>query len=435
MRLVALVSFVMLWPWPTALAQSPIAPAEPPPLHLADAVAWAREHHPALASGSARIAAAQQAPEMARSLMPPMLDATIWQWPVTSINPADANMYMFMIEQELPGRGKRQLRAATAAREVGRMTADAAVREQAVVSGIRQAYAALRATLLEIGATRDAAAAARDLIHATEASYASGNGMQSSVVRAALAETALTERLAMLDADAEMRRLALNGAMGREPTTPIGALDADPPVPFVPTLAALLEEAAAVHPELGAARAEVATSDVALEAARAEGKPDWVIQGGYMLMPGEAGAWTARVGLTWPTAPWAKKRLSAASREAEARILAAQADLEAARLQIARMVGESRASLVGALARLAILRDTMRPQSEHLLEATRLAFAAGRIPLSEVLDAQKMQLQTEVDIARTTGDADIAWAALEAAVGSDLRPAFPIASPPNGGKE
>ena len=109
MRLVALVSFVMLWPWPTALAQSPIAPAEPPPLHLADAVAWAREHHPALASGSARIAAAQQAPEMARSLMPPMLDATIWQWPVTSINPADANMYMFMIEQELPGRGKRQL--------------------------------------------------------------------------------------------------------------------------------------------------------------------------------------------------------------------------------------------------------------------------------------------------------------------------------------
>jgi outer membrane protein TolC len=99
------------------------------------------------------------------------------------------------------------------------------------------------------------------------------------------------------------------------------------------------------------------------------------------------------------------------------------------------MVGESRASLVGALARLAILRDTMRPQSEHLLEATRLAFAAGRIPLSEVLDAQKMQLQTEVDIARTTGDADIAWAALEAAVGSDLRPAFPIASPPNGGKE
>ena len=85
------------------------------------------------------------------------------------------------------------------------------------------------------------------------------------------------------------------------------------------------------------------------------------------------------------------------------------------------MVGESLASLVGALSRLAILRDTMRPQSAHLLEATRLAFAAGKVPLSEVVDVQKMRLKTEVDIARATGDADIAWAALESAVGRDLR--------------
>jgi len=422
MRVAALLSVVVLWSGSTVLAQGPVSPVEPPPLHLTDAVAWARQHHPALASGAARIAAAHQAPEMARSLMPPMVDATIWQWPVTSINPADANMYMFMIEQELPGRGKRQLRAAAAEREVGRITAETVVREQVVASGVRQAYAALRATLLEIGATHEAAQAARDLVQATEASYASGSGMQSSVVRAALAETELTERLAMLEADAAMRRLALNGAMGRDLATPIGELDADLPVPIVPSLAALLEEAAAVHPELGAARAEIATSDAALEAARAEGRPDWVIQGGYMLMPGEAGAWTARVGLTWPTAPWAKKRLSAATREAEARVLAAQADLEANRLQIARMVGESRASLVGTLARLAVLRDTMRPQSAHLVEATRLAFAAGKVPLSEVVDVQKMRLQTEVDIARATGDADIAWAALESAVGRDLRP-------------
>ena len=85
MRRVALVSIVILWSGSSVLGQSPV---EPPPLHLADAVAWARDHHPSLAAASARIAAAQQAPAMARSLMPPMLDATIWQWPVTSINPA-----------------------------------------------------------------------------------------------------------------------------------------------------------------------------------------------------------------------------------------------------------------------------------------------------------------------------------------------------------
>ena len=245
--------------------------------------------------------------------------------------------------------------------------------------------------------------------------------MQSSVVRAALAETELTERLVMLQADADMRRVALNGAMGRAPSTPIGTLDDTPPFPIVPSLDLLIEEASAAHPELGMARAELASADAGLAVARAESKPDWVVQGGYMLMPGEAGAWTARVGLTWPTAPWAKKRLSAVTLDAQARILAAQADLDAGRQQIVRMIAEARASLAGMLARLDILRNTMRPQSGHLVEATRLAFASGKGPAHRGGGRQKMQLQTEVDIARTTGDADIAWAALEAAVGSDLR--------------
>jgi len=436
MRLSALVSIAILWSGPTALAQDPGAPeTAAPPLHLAEAITWARDHHPSLAAASARIAAARQGPAMARSLMPPMIDATIWQWPVTSINPDDVNMYMFMIEQELPGRGKRQLRAVAAEREVGRVTAAAAVRARSVVTGVLQAYAALRATEHELAVTREADTAARDLIRATEATYAAGSGMQSSVVRAALAETELAERLVMLQADAEMRRVALNGAMGRAPLTPIGALDDTPPFPIVPSLAVLIEEATAAHPELGMARAELASADAGLAVARAESKPDWVVQGGYMLMPGDAGAWTARVGLTWPSAPWAKKRLSAVTLDAQAQILAAQADLDGGRQQIVRMIAEARAALVGTLARLDLLRTTMRRQSAHLLEATRLAFASGKVPLTEVVDAQKMQLQTEVDIARATSDADIAWAALEAAVGSDLRSAFPIATPPNGGKE
>ena len=71
-------------------------------------------------------------------------------------------------------------------------------------------------------------------------------------------------------------------------------------------------------------------------ARKTEGKPDWVVQGGYMLMPGQAGAWTARVGVTWPSAPWAKKRVSASTAEADALAQAARSDLETSRQQIAR---------------------------------------------------------------------------------------------------
>jgi outer membrane protein TolC len=219
-----------------------------------------------------------------------------------------------------------------------------------------------------------------------------------------------------------MRRVTLNAAMGRAPDTPIGQLDNEAPFPVVPPLASLLDRASETHPEIGLIRADIAAADAGVAVAKAESKPDWVVQGGYMLMPGEAGAWTARVGLTWPGAPWAKKRLTAVTAEADARAQAARADLESTRQQIARMVAEARASLNGTLARLQILQDTMRPQAAQATEAARIAFAAGQVPLAEVIDAQKMQLQTEAQIARLSGDADIAWAALESVVGVDLRP-------------
>jgi outer membrane protein TolC len=407
---------------PAATVRAAPPPGADPPLHLADAIAWAREHHPVQAAAAARVAAARQAPEMARSLMPPMFDATIWQWPVTTINPANVNMYMFMLEQELPGKGKRDLRAAAAQREVDRMAADAAARSRDVVTRVMQAYASLQATEREIVATRANERSAADLVHATEAAYAAGRSMQSSVLRATLAETDLTERMAMLEADRDMRRVTLNASMGRALDTPIGVLDDDPPFTVVPPLTTLLERASETHPDLGVVRADIAAAEAGVSVARAEGKPDWVVQGGYMLMPGEAGAWTARVGLTWPGAPWAKKRFAAATAEAEARAQAARADLENARQQIARMVAEARATLAGTLARLQILERTMRPQAAQAVEASRIAFASGQVPLAEVVDAQKMQLQTEAQIARLSGDADIAWAALESVVGVDLRP-------------
>jgi outer membrane protein, heavy metal efflux system len=397
-------------------------PGDPPPLHLSDAVAWARAHHPSLASATARVKAAEQEPAMARSLMPPMLEAQIWQWPVTSINPADANMYMFMVQQDLPGRGKRALRAEAAERQVDVATAGVAVRERAVVTGVLAAYAALRATQREIDATRASKPAARDLVRATEVAYAAGRGMQAGVVRTALADTELTERIVMLDAEAARDRVALNVAMGRDPAAAIGPLDDTPPFPTVPALVELLDRASDLHPELAMGRAEVIQADAGLAVARTDRKPDWVVRGGYMLMPGGAGAWTASVGASWPTAPWARRRLSAATAEAQALADAAKADLEGTRQDIARRIADARATLAGVLSQLAVVRETMRPQTVHLVEASRLAFAAGQIPLAEVLDAEKMRLETEVQIARLSGQADLAWAELETAVGADLRP-------------
>jgi cobalt-zinc-cadmium efflux system outer membrane protein len=399
-------------------------PAPAPRLTLRDAVSAAVAGHPAIAAARARVEAAREGPAMASSLMPPMADAQIWQWPVTTINPANVNMYMFMLEQELPGRGKRALRVTAAQREVAVMTADERARERTVVVGVKQAYAALRGAQRTLAAARAVAPVLDHLTRTANASYAAGRLAQAMVVRAGIAETELAERLVMLETDVVMRKAALNGAIGRDPATPIGELDDEPPPTSVPPLESLLTQAVESHPELAMSRAAIDQADAMVAVAASERKPDWVLQGGYMLMPGEWGAVTARVGITWPTAPWAKKRLSALNAEAAARASGARADLAVARQDVNRMVAEARATLSGTLSRLAVLQNTMRPQAAHLLEASRIGFASGLVAFTEVLDAQKMQLDTETDIARLEGEADEQWAALEAAIGSDIpRPA------------
>ena len=54
--------------------------------------------------------AALAVPQVERYLAPPSFEAQIWAWPVTTLNPIRTEMYMFTMEQVLPGRGKRVTR-------------------------------------------------------------------------------------------------------------------------------------------------------------------------------------------------------------------------------------------------------------------------------------------------------------------------------------
>ena len=89
-----------------------------PPLTLRGAVDEALQRNPSLIVLRAQFEAARHRPAQERYLAPPSFEAQIWQWPVTTLNPLNTNMYMFTVQQELPGRGKRALRAAVAEKDV-----------------------------------------------------------------------------------------------------------------------------------------------------------------------------------------------------------------------------------------------------------------------------------------------------------------------------
>jgi hypothetical protein len=87
---------------------------EGPPLTLDVALDEALRRNPELVALRAEFEAARHRPAQERFLAPPTFEAQIWQWPINTLNPANTNMYMFMVGQDFPGFGKRRLRAAVA---------------------------------------------------------------------------------------------------------------------------------------------------------------------------------------------------------------------------------------------------------------------------------------------------------------------------------
>jgi outer membrane protein TolC len=66
-----------------------------------------------------------------------------------------------------------------------------------------------------------------------------------------------------------------------------------------------------------------------------------------------------------------------------------------------------------------VLRSALVPQAEHLVEATRLAFANAQGSMGDALEAQLLLLQAQLDEARAIRELELARADLSTAVGEE----------------
>ena len=151
--------------------------ADSPPLTLNAAVAEAIEQHPALRAARAQYEAARSAPAQERFLSAPMLEAQIWAWPITTLNPVRTDMYMFMAEQELPGKGKRAARATVAERDAELTRQQIPLQAVELVSEVRQAFVELDVARRARTLFAPQRELLRDMTEATTLRYASSSGV------------------------------------------------------------------------------------------------------------------------------------------------------------------------------------------------------------------------------------------------------------------
>ena len=393
-----------------------------PPVTLAELLQEGLEKNPELIALRAQVGVVRQRPTQERFLDAPMAEAQVWQWPFNSINPVDTNMYMFMVTQDLPGRGKRQLRAAVAEKDVALAESDIAIRARDVVNQIKQAYASLYIARKAIVVYLDSVELLRQIADVSQAKYTTGRISQQDVLKPILELSRLHTDIIMFDEQASLATARLNVSLNRPPETAIGPLIEPDEQTVLPGTADLQRVAIDRQPELQRARIEIERAEAELASVRSDYKPDFSVQGGYMLMPRMTDAWMARVGITWPKAPWSRGRIDARVAEHTAAIQAAKARTQAMENMVRLAVQEAYVRAKSAQDRAALLRTTIVPQSHQTLEVSRVGYQTDRVEFQALIDNERVLLDARLDYFRALSDFTQALADLERAVGSDLPP-------------
>lgn len=393
---------------------------EGPPLTLAAAIEEAQAKNPDLIALRQQIEVMRQRPAQERALNPPMAEATIWQWPINTLNPANTNMYMFMLGQDIPGRGKRDLRAAVAENDIALAETDVVVRARQVVDDIRQAYASLFIARKAIDVHLTIVDLLRQIADVSEAKYTSGRISQQDVLKPVLELSKLHNDILSFEEQATIAAARLNVLLDRSPDAAIGPVVDPHETTAIPAAADLQRMAVEYQPELQRARVGIDRAEAELALAKREDRPDFSVQGGYLVMPNQTDAFLARVGITWPNAPWSRGKLDARVAEQTAAVEAAKVRERAIENMVRLAVQEAHARATSAQARAAFLRTTIVPQSRQTLEVSRVAYQADRVDFQALIDNERMLLDSQLDYYRALSDFEMAVGDLERAVGTEL---------------
>ena len=355
-------------------------------LTLSEVVSEALANNPEIAAAERRYGAANQRPVQEHSLPDPMVstgyNSSGYPWPGAGLGSEPTANIGFMVSQQLPYPGKRDLRASIASREADaeRQGIDAA--RLSVTARVKQAYYRLAYTY----AVGDVIARNRDLLDTllkvSENRYAVGDAAQQDVIKAQTQLSILELQLERVLQERRTREGELNALLARAPGRPVSRPEDLQLTPFEQSLEGLVSAANANAPMVRRDQIMVDRARLAVDAAKKEYKPDFSLNGGYYYMGSMPAMYEFRFDVNIPLQ---RSRRAAAVAEQLQSVEAATKTYESTRFGLQGRVQEDyqMASTSVRLARL--YRDTVLPQARLALESSMASYQSGRVDFLSVL--------------------------------------------------
>jgi outer membrane protein TolC len=318
--------------------------------------------------------AARRRIEPARTLPDPMASLT-WD--------GDRKMVSAMASQALPWPGKLALNARAAEEDANAIESSETRRAALTIEArVRNAYYdlavahAVRHLIVERRET------AEDIEKIARSRYAAGLAQQQDVVLAQVEIVRVGEQLNAQDALIAARGYELAALVGHDVEP--GSIPFDEKIPPVDeVIAAALQRNA----ELAGAQASVDAAKTRVALAKKNLLPDFVVSAGPMIGSFRR-TFGVGGGITLPL--FAEKKQRNQIGEAEARVTAATAAIDALKRDITIRTRDRAASLDAATKTAILFKEKVLPLDELSMQSALSGYQAGKLPFVTVLDALHM---------------------------------------------
>jgi cobalt-zinc-cadmium efflux system outer membrane protein len=413
-----------------------LAPAQPPPLTVDEAVALAIQQNPRLAAAAGEVAAARFGVRSAGALTNPSITFT------PGLTPGGSDEE-FLAQQPLELNGTRKARRGIAQAQLRRTQAEAVVALRDLVLSTRTAYYELARTRELRSLTQDVLRTAEEFHRGVRRQAEEGLRPEIDPVQTEIEVNRARQQLTLAESQVATAQVTLNTLLGRSPSEPVTVqpllAEAGTPAAREPVTLEPIDREQALRQAL-AARAEITAEEAQRDEfrqqarlARAEGRPDLVPQlrvGSVTRGIADGGV---GIGISLPFLDYGARRNRV--RQADASARAQDARITAAQNQVRQEVTQAAIRLEASAGIVRQYQQGVLAQARRLLDASLRALQLGAPGASilSVLEAQRTYRGVVTEYTTSLADYARARAELERATGAVPAALLPEISSPNQG--
>jgi cobalt-zinc-cadmium efflux system outer membrane protein len=385
----------------------------PQRLSLSEAIALALKQNPLLVAARQRIEAAKGKRVSAKALPNPSL--AIVPFGTISDNP-------FLLEQTFELPSKRSFRVKASENEFAATLADYRAAELDVLFAVKVAYIDLQAALAVQRLTEEAVELASTLYDLAQKQYAIGTVPLVHVTRTDIERRRVEQELVQAQSEVAVKQVALNVALGQDPSTPVLPTDELSYQPLTVSLEELKELALKQRPEVSSAQSRLTAQRFAVKSAQAQRLPDLFVLTRFGESERTLSFIAPRlgIGITLPFLDFG--RIRGEVKAAKAQVAEQEALLEQTKRVVLADVETAVKKLIAAQTVVERYRQHIIPAAEDLLKRVKEAYAEGGSTLLEIIDAQQTWRTVRKEFVEAIANYQKALATLERAIGGFIPP-------------